>query len=199
AGSVCLHVARHRVEAIEFLELLCAVADKSHAGCVLRTLNQLYDALHADGEPEPNGHTEDFFGRLAHAFHQYGSSGPHAPRAHLVDEIGVLHTSAHFTKNLFYTRFDNIAHHAARDPARSMTAHARHLDVVTIVDHATKRAAKVALQALGLCDGRAQSRSDVTGNVVSARWDNACVRDGAVDELDEVCRASAKVDHGDAD
>src|SRR5262245_10083094 len=67
-------------------ELARAVADEPDARRVLRPLHELYDALHADREPEPDRHPEDLLGALDHALHEDGPAREDDARADLLDE-----------------------------------------------------------------------------------------------------------------
>ena len=80
-----------------------------------------------------------------------------------------------------------------------MSAHARYFDFVVVGDQTTKGAAKISFQALGFPDGRSQTRRDVAGDVVAARGDDACMGDAAFNAEQEIRRAAADVDDGDAD
>ena len=83
--------------------------------------------------------------------------------------------------------------------ARRVAADAGDLDLLVVGDHPAECASGVALQPVGLGHRRAQARRDVARDVVAAHRDDAGVRDAAVDVEQDVGRAAADVDDGDAD
>src|SRR5690606_29105663 len=97
------------------------------------------------------------------------------------------------------TWLDDVAHDSPCDTPWRVAANAWDFDIITIVDHATKSATEVPLQAFGLSDRRTQPSGNVARDVVATGGDHTCVGDRAVDKLNQIGGATAKVDHGDTD
>src|SRR5690606_15151569 len=84
-------------------------------------------------------------------------------------------------------------------PPRSVTAHTGDLDLLVVPDHAPQGAAVVALQALGLGHGRAQTGGHVAGDVVATHRNHAGVGDAPIGVDQQVRGPAADVHDGDSD
>src|ERR1019366_4350641 len=166
---------------------------------VLRPVDELRDALDAGGHSHSHGHAQDLFGEVAHALEEHGAAGEHDAGAQLLEHPGVFDALANDREDLFDARLDDVAEHAPGALSGHVTADAGDLDLLVVADHAPERAARQALQPVGLGHRRAEARGDVARDVVAADGDDAGVRDAAVDVQQDVGRAAADVDHGDAD
>src|SRR5690606_9659690 len=188
---------RHRPEAhalTGLAELLGPVAHEADARRVLRSLHELHDPLHAHGEAHAHRHPQDLFGALDHALHEHGTAGEHAAGADLFEQTRLFDASPGFGEDLLDARLDDVAEQTSRHAARGMAAHAGHLDLFVVGDHAAESAAVVALQTLGLRHGGAEPGRDVVGDVVSAGGNGARVHDAAVRIQEDVRGATADVD-----